>query len=463
MRILQNLVFIFSLFIFLLDAGRGFAQGGWSTTEVLFAPEPGWKDLGTELVADRAGFAHLVWVHYEEDTRLTQFYYARWDGSVWTVPVDILVSAAGDIGWPALVAADDGRLHLFWYQGFYICHAWAWSIKADCAHCWSSPRVIATVKEHWTAALDAIQDEYGVFHVVYPQRGGDCYYIRSEDGGETWSQPKAISAVSWDVTTYLPKVSAADGRIHVVWTETQNLASSFFSTLRVNYAYSSDSGTTWSLPLQIAGQKYSDGNVVAVKGGVVHLLWNGGVGPGGRYYMRSEDGGETWSTPVRLSALAGQAGYPSLAFDSTGKLHVCTADGEYVSGDGYSWSLPVRLPFYQDLIEQSRLVVVRGKQLLAISPRHFAGIYYVTKLLDVPAIQVVTPVALTPVLTPSPMPGSVSEIVIPGISSRNTGIADEWVIAADVQLGKELPIILGVGGALVVVGCSIAIAKVRSK
>ena len=362
------------------------AQGTWLPMQELFTPQDGWKDLGTTLVADRAGNVHLAWLHYALESLESQFYYARWDGETWTSPVDIVASDK-PLGWPYLLVDAGGVLHLFWFTGTLMNHSSAWSLAADDPRAWTSLDPVAYCETGCSAPMDVKQDSEGVLHLVYTEREGNCLYVRSEDGGASWSHAVAISSVAEQTTAFLPRLSVAeDGRIHAAWTETQ-LPNG--PTLRVMYAYSGDEGATWSSPRQFAGQFHADANLLAEGRSVVHLVWNGGVGAGGRYYAVSRDSGVTWSQSKQISSGVGQAGYPSIASDSVGRLHVLTGQGEYIIADGPAWSVPEPLAFYDPHgVEQSRLVVVRGNQLVAISPNGFAGIYVTACALDAPTEEV---------------------------------------------------------------------------
>jgi len=56
--------------------------------------------------------------------------------------------------------------------------------------------------------------------------------------------------------------------------------------------------------------------------GSLHLVWQDDT-PGGTdiYYMASPDNGASWTSPQRL-AWAGSAGYPAIAVDPSGYVHV---------------------------------------------------------------------------------------------------------------------------------------------
>ena len=110
---------------------------GWSEPAILFADMV--NSYKSSLVADQFGAAHLIWAVPDDAT----YYYSRWNGEEWTTPIDV-IAIPGDgelVGVPELVAASDGKLHLFWALE-NIMHSWAWADAADSARAWSTPEVI---------------------------------------------------------------------------------------------------------------------------------------------------------------------------------------------------------------------------------------------------------------------------------------------------------------------------------
>lgn len=357
------------------------AQNGWSQAQALFYPEPGWGSIGPSLVSDLFGYAHLAWSHRPNETGETPaIFYSRWDGANWTEPLDIFVTN----GWPVLVPDGNGKLHLFWYADRSVNYSWAWIEQADSVWAWSDPVGIATCDEACSTQIDARLDKQGELHVVYAYREGNVNYVYSTDETTSWSRPKPISNVTLNRTTFIPRLDVSEnGRLHATWSEIQLPESRYLGSY---YAYSTDGGDSWSQPLELGSGNHADGNILAVGDNEVHLAWNGGVGVGGRYYIYSNDGGVAWSEPVRISSQAGRAGYPSIVQDSLDNLHIMIAQGEHVTQVAGRWTLPEELPFFDPTVEQSRLTILNGNQLLAVVPIGFNTIYYSVKQIDAPTI-----------------------------------------------------------------------------
>lgn len=377
---------------------------GWSALQPLFDGSGSAEILehtGPNLVVDARGQAHLAWLSYPQsatDGDRSVYYYSRWDGVRWTQPVDILAASDNlQLGWPVLVAGPDGRLHLFWSISHYVFHSWAWAELANSAQEWTLPEaVIATMAEN-SAPMDVKLDSEGVFHLVFTTRTGDVQYTHSPNGDVGWMAPVPISAVPPGVATFLPRIAVAPGggAIHVVWTEFPLPEG---SSLRVNYARSIDGGATWTNQQEFGGQFTSDGNVLVAADGVVYVAWNGGVGLGGRYLRWSNDAGVVWSDTLKFSERIGQAGFPGLAVDSVGTLHILTGDGEYSTWN--QRGLSPACEFSSPSNERSRLAVVAGNQVLVVIPTT-NGLNYAIK--DVPVAAIPTSalsMAPPPLVTP---------------------------------------------------------------
>ncbi len=381
--------------------GQAQTGSGWSPPQILYDGTV--HSAGSTLIVDRYGAAHLVWTLSDEQT----YYYSRWDGTSWTTPIDI-VAIAGDLvlGPPVLVAAADGRLHLFWAHD-YVMHSWAWADgAANSARAWSAPEAVVVPHGFPQGRVDAKEDLFGALHLVYAVRPGGVYYVHSEGEGLNWVEPAAVSQGAGVTTASAPRLDIGrDGRVHIVWDQWPSDGDPAEST-EVYYAHSIADGTDWSEPRQLGELANRGGNVLAAEDGTVYLTWQAGTGSPsvGRFVQRSTDGGNTWEAPVSFSQLMGQSGYPCLALDSQGMLHIITGDGEYVFWKGRSISTPLDLRPLPEQTENARLTIVNGNQLLVVlGPFWNPGLYYTVRQLLVPALPtVMLPTPEPVVVTSSP-------------------------------------------------------------
>lgn len=444
-----------------LSGKRLFAQVDWSEMQTLIYPQPDWADISLSLVADQYGFVHLAWTRTLENSNHQRpaIYYSRWDGQNWTNPLDIFVTT----GWPVLVPGNNAKLHIFWSDGSYLFHSWSGIGDGDSIKAWSQPRVIFACNSPCSVPIDAKKDYEGLFHVVFTNRVGNVYHFYSLDEGENWSVPQPVSTVPLDTTTLMPKLDIADdGRVHVVWAELL-LPEGIY--LRLNYAHSIDKGATWTQPLELGSGNYADGNILATGKHDVHLVWNGGVGIGGRYYQRSYDGGITWTNPTSFSSLSGRVTYPSILQDRNGMFHMLTADGDYVTYDGRNWSLPTR-PLFLDKMEHARLTLANDHQLIAVTPHlnddAYSGIYYSIKDLPISAstLQTFTTVYPTPT-----EPHKLEVTQIADDEGTVTTATPVSVKQSELMRGQPpyLPIVIAIGSALAIIIPVVAFVRKSSK
>lgn len=377
---------------------KGLAQSasGWSSPRMLYDGMV--KPSGNTLIADQFGGAHLVWSPADGQA----YYYSRWDGTTWTPPLDI-VAVTGDLvlDSPDLVPAEDGKLHLFWAQGSVL-HSWAWMDQAAAsARAWSAPEAVVTPTGHAQGRVDAMEDSRGRLHLVYAVRPGGVYYTHMADGDLSWTEPAAVGNGADSVTASAPRLDLGpDGRIHVVWEEWPSDGDPAESS-EVYYAHSTNGGADWSEPQQLGELANRGGNVLATDDGTVYLAWQAGIGSPhvGRFVQRSPDGGATWETPLSFSQIMGQSGFPCLALDSQGTLHILTGDGEYAAWEGRSVSTPLDLRPVPEQTEQARLAILSGNQLLvAIGPFWSPGLYYTVKKLPLAALPTRMPLAPEPTI-----------------------------------------------------------------
>jgi hypothetical protein len=301
--------------------------GGWSEPYRLSSPD----GMASEayLVADQYGYVHCFWTETLFENRQNTIKYARFDGATWTQPNDVYVTDR-EVRNISPVIDQQGILYIGWAEGqsgalyYDYMYTYAPASNALSAQSWASP-----LRTRLPARVVYMRvDSKGVFHVLYINQTEETgvYYMRSEDKGGTWSEPV------WLDPDILPdhvpdslnfEIDENDG-LHAAW---------WYGGLNrtrpdwVRYTHSFDGGQTWSSPLIL--DRYveaSDHNlttaspVMIVQGHTVHLIWAAGSLPY-RYYSYSTDSGQTWSTPVQMfGELHGQA-FDGLAVDDAGRVH----------------------------------------------------------------------------------------------------------------------------------------------
>jgi hypothetical protein len=316
------------------SSGAVFAQTGghWSTPAKVYESQG--TMIESTLAADQTGALHAFWLYQEPDSP-GMIFYARWDGTEWTQPIDVVVMSGTLSGFRG-VADQQGRLHLIWHgPGNTLFYSAASAARATAAASWSTPVSLAQSNPH----ADIVVDDTGALHVVFPQLlEGGLSYIRSQDGGQNWTEPvKIADPVRDNATTEFARLSIANGGIiHVAWTELT--LPEGYPPVGVFYSRSADAGQTWSEPIEFAGNDYMEVDILAVGDSEVYAAWNGRSGISGRYSRWSQDAGLTWSGVITLTPPefgGGSTNPPELAADSEGTVHIVlnTSPGNMAGND----------------------------------------------------------------------------------------------------------------------------------
>jgi hypothetical protein len=163
--------------------------------------------------------------------------------------------------------------------------------------------------------------------------GGDIFFARSRDGGRRFDAPINLSnsvpgdgkgRINRDVwhNGSLDLAIGSSGTLYAAWTEYDG---------PLWFTRSTDRGTTFEKPVQIASAEGSDpARAPALAAGAdneVYLAWT--VGEDGRADIRiarSQDGGRTFGEPAIVARTDGYSDAPKIAVDSRRTLHVVHAE-----------------------------------------------------------------------------------------------------------------------------------------
>jgi len=171
----------------------------------------------------------------------------------------------------------------------------------------------------------------------------EIFYKRSTDGGASWS-PR--TRLTWNAGwSSIPCIATDSGNgVYVVWKDNMP------GTYEIYYKSSTDSGVSWSTTKRLTWNAgLSSSPTIAVdSSNKIHVMWED-YSPGNFeiFYKQSTDGGGTWSAPTRITWNTGWSGEPSITTDSSNKIHAVWneelfGDFEIVykssSNGGTSWS-----------------------------------------------------------------------------------------------------------------------------
>lgn len=277
------------------------------------------------MVADQFGYVHVFWYEYDPPSGLSTLQYSRFDGKIWTDPVDLFIIQADATNAHASPFVDQlGILHLVWTDTQFgpINYSQVLVEEAVSAQNWQKP-----IRLNIPAGINKlVVDSRGVIHVLYAAGYGDqpgVYYMRSADQGWTWQNPVWLDPDN--LPNYTPRtiqfaLDEADG-LHAVWYYEDSVAS---RGDWIRYARSIDGGESWSSPFTIdkdnedSGRLYFSDPVMIVSGQSVHIVWASNLN---RWHRYSSNAGLNWSSPARfMGDLEGQA-FDGLAVDGADRVH----------------------------------------------------------------------------------------------------------------------------------------------
>ena len=270
------------------------------------------------IATDGSGGLHVAW--YDSTSGNAEIYYRSSPdgGSNWTT-VKRLSWTPGSSYWLAVAADISGYIHVFWADptpgNTEIYHR----RSTDGGSTWTASKRLT-----WNAGLSTgpkcAIDIWGGLNVVwYDMTTGsaEIYYKKSLDDGLTWT---AVDRLTWSSDeSWFPDIGGdSTGNLHLVWEDLTP------GNWEIYYKKSANSGSTWSKNRRLTWTTGTSWWPAVATGptGSLHLVWQDDT-PGGTdiYYMASPDNGASWTSPQRL-AWAGSAGYPAIAVDPSGYVHV---------------------------------------------------------------------------------------------------------------------------------------------
>jgi hypothetical protein len=351
-------------------------EGEWSTPVNLSnTPAKSWLPSAC---ADRAGNIHVLWAEFVDAKSTTSdtVYYTMWDGQRWTDPADIVITGAGPasqafnaVWYPACAADDLGRLHLVWTDTHSIYYSQAY-INGEPwkATAWSTPLVVYPNPTAPGGMPHMAVDSQGGIHIVF-NTYDRSYHIASTDGGQSWSDPVSM-AVTPDRATR-PRIFVDDQDVlHVGITEVNEMDNG----IGVLYSRSLDGGRSWEDAQQLDGDTGAQDPIWAVVGmdgkGMLHAVWPARYDKA-FYHQMSDDRGRAWSQAEPMGNTVGEAGFgwPAMAMDSAGTLHLLLSTNDNISHyqwDGSEWTGPEDVSRTETSSNMPSLVVSGGNLLHAI-------------------------------------------------------------------------------------------------
>lgn len=395
-----------------------------------------WETTGhtsnPQLVTDAWGKVHLFFLSQGEGEAENTLFHVDADNAD-ASPVDVLIGIS-----EYRVTADPlGRLYVIAHgRNNTILFSSVDGIDASRAGAWSASQTLGEA----TLGIDISADADGGLHLCYPNNHA-AFYQQSVDGGRTWSDPTTIADMSdpAGVATYVRCAADTMGAVHAAWAEAR--PPNYYPPEGVFYSRSTDSGQNWEATETIAGQHYSLPSLMADPAGSVHLVWQGDVSVGGRYYRQRPAGKEgAWNATETVvpAGRGGMSGEAFLAYDSVNTLHLgVDIDGIYWVTRRSTWTTPLELsgslrglPNTSGSIEQGTLAIANGNELYVAFEFDFRQIYLLSGQSNAPTL-IRTPQVDTNRSTP-PVPETTAArpTLPPGLSgadSEPTPTLTPWV------------------------------------
>ena len=326
------------------------------------------------VLCDQYQNTHILWSDRFGESAL---YYMNDISGDWSAPMDVFTN--GDdirnmIKLSAVIDDSTDILHVLWVDQWIkgVLHYSQVPIsEASNPRAWMKSVPLALGTEN--GSIDV--DPEGNLHLVYGTSGDDNLevgidYIRSSDSGETWSTPINVVAkkVPFPSDPYAEIAVDETGRVHVGITYRSQDYGSFSE---VGYARSVDGGFTWSDyelidDLGTAWQGVSTISPYAFGENDIHLTWHDPR----RMHRWSNDGGSTWSEPDQIMTLgAAFGGANALTQDSSGAVHLVTAINEGVYSarwDGSMWGPPERIEDREIDPHGQEIAICQGNKLQVV-------------------------------------------------------------------------------------------------
>ncbi len=306
------------------------------------------------VACDTAGNVHIVW----EDERdgLTELYYRMFDGENWSPEQRLTNKLDGHSRNPNLVADAWGNLHLVWDDSRYgnpeICY-----MKYNGVD-WETP-VRLTVQSAVSEKPCVTVDTYGNVHVVWSDyRDGAELYHKIYDG-TSWSGDERVT---WtDDFATAPSIAAdADGNLHLVWAGVGG------SKAQIHYKMYD--GSNWDIYDQALTQIMGFAlcpSIAVDSSGRIHVVWKDDRDGTYRLYHKIYDG-ISWTTDELVTFGSSSIYWKSIAADRNGNIHLVyidIADGHpelfYKMYNGFAWSTRKRLTFGGVSLSRSSITVDR--------------------------------------------------------------------------------------------------------
>ncbi|MBA7683186.1 hypothetical protein ES703_91546 [subsurface metagenome] len=264
--------------------------------------------------------------------------------------------------WPTLAVDGSGNVHIAWYD--YTDYGGSgtdvdifykrWNATTAT---WTMTEVVSTESTSHSGVPTIAADDSGNVHLAWYDKtnyGGsgtdeDIFYKRWNATTATWTTTEVVSTESTD-TSCSPTIAVdSSGNVHIAWDDVITGHGGSHRAWNIFYKRWNATTATWTTSEEVSTEStfYSGYPEIAADGsGNLHIAWEDGTNYGGSgtdldiFYKRWNATTATWTTTEVVSTEStARSWWATIAADGFGNLHIAWEDETNYSGSGTDWDI----------------------------------------------------------------------------------------------------------------------------
>jgi len=276
------------------------------------------QDSNPALLQASDGHLWVVWTSWRSGNAELWYKTSTDSGTTWSPDAHRITDTTGNEA-PALAEAADGTVWVVWH-GHHDGNFDIWyKTTHDHGATWSPAlQLTSDPKDDYYPAIARGAD--GTLWVLWTSnRSGniDIWYKSSRDNGSTWTADRQLTTDP--ATDAAPAmIQSSDGKLWVVWSRLLGCSNAIW------YKTSADGGNTWSAETQLSGG-YAESypTIAETSDGQVRIAWvSYRSGNLDLWSKRTSDSGTTWSLELQLTRFMGYDADPYLTRLNDGSIAV---------------------------------------------------------------------------------------------------------------------------------------------